>query len=132
MHETPSPPQHKRKHRSPGRERTERHWRLMSRAGWLIATSVAIVVGLGLPAELGLAIRLFTAWNAGVITLLVYLWVFLLSFDAAQTRQRAAAEDPGRVVVFAISLLASVLSVVAAIVLLGRVHQIAQGHESGL
>ncbi len=132
MDQTPLPPQHESERQLQTRTRTEQRWRLLSRAGWVLATIVAIIVALGLPAHLHWVIRLFSGWNAGVITLLGCLWAFILQTDAEHTRRRAAAEDPGRVVVFAISLLSSVISVVAATLLLGRVHQVAAGPATSL
>jgi uncharacterized membrane protein len=129
MDETPLSPQPEHERRLPVRDRAEQRWRLLSIASWLIATIVALVVVFGLPAHLDREIRLFSGWNAGVITLLGFLWTFLLSTDAEQTRRRAAAEDPGRVVVFALSLLVSTISVLAATVLLGQVHRLAAGQE---
>ena len=79
----------------------------------LVGFVVASVVTQG-PAQL------VAAWDAGTLTLLVLIWWHIIPADAQRTRELAAAEDPGRIVVFVIDLIASVISFAAAVLLLGH------------
>jgi uncharacterized membrane protein len=66
----------------------------------------------------GIVPRIIGGWDAGSAVLLALAWSIIWRADAAKTRRRAAAEDPGRSAVWAIVLFASTLSLFAAIVLL--------------
>jgi uncharacterized membrane protein len=86
---------------------------------------LAVIVGVGagsvltaLPICPGLVPRVIAGWDAGSAVLLALAWSIIWRADPAKTRLRAAAEDPGRSAVWAIVLVASTLSLFAAIVLL--------------
>jgi len=64
--------------------------------------------------------RLVAAWDTGAVSLLVFLWWHIVRADPPKTREWAATEDPGRIVVFVIDLLGSAISFAAAILLLGH------------
>src|SRR5690348_10534142 len=64
--------------------------------------------------------RLVAAWDTGTVALLVLLWRHIVSADPPKTREWAATEDPGRIVVFIIDLLGSATSFAAAVLLLGH------------
>jgi uncharacterized membrane protein len=88
---------------------------------------LSVVVGLGagaglalVPGRLGLVPRIIAGWDAGSALLLGLAWSIIWSCDPAKTRQRAAAEDPGRNAVWGVVLTTSTLSLFAAIVLLRR------------
>ena len=51
-------------------------------------------------------VRVVAVYDASAIAMLVFDWVVIIRSDAAATRARAAIEDPGRNVVFAIVLIA--------------------------
>ncbi len=72
------------------------------------------------PAWLGLMIRSVAAWDVAVFVLVVEGWFVILHSNAERTRQRAVAEDPGRAAILAISFGASVVSLLAAIVVIGQ------------
>jgi uncharacterized membrane protein len=57
-------------------------------------------------------------WNTASLVFTALGWVRILAMDPAETRQRAAAEDPGRTLVWVVVLLASLFSLFAALVVL--------------
>jgi uncharacterized membrane protein len=59
-------------------------------------------------------VRFVLAWDTGSAMLLAMSWWIIFRADADETRRRAAAEDPGRNMVWGISLVSSVVSIFAA------------------
>jgi uncharacterized membrane protein len=59
------------------------------------------------------AVQLVAAWDVSALVLLVLMWVIILRANAAETRRRASAEDPGRLVIWLIVMVASVVSLFA-------------------
>jgi uncharacterized membrane protein len=53
-------------------------------------------------------------WDVASLTLLVLQWTIVVQADAAMTRSRAGAEDPGRTLVYVIVVLSSTASLLAA------------------
>lgn len=80
----------------------------------------AAVVAFVLPAELGWTVRGVAGWDAGLLALLGLPWRIILRSDPEMTRERAAAEDPGSSGILLIALVASTVSLAAAIVVLRR------------
>jgi uncharacterized membrane protein len=80
-----------------------------------VAASSALAL---VPSCPGLVPRIIAGWDAGSAVLLGLAWSIIWRADTAKTRLRAAAEDPGRSAVWGIVLVASTLSLFAAIVLL--------------
>ncbi len=68
-------------------------------------------------------------WDAAGLTLLVFAWILFATANASLTQARAAAEDPGRRLVYAIVVLTSVVSILAATVLVGTVHGLDSGSK---
>jgi uncharacterized membrane protein len=62
---------------------------------------------MGLPALFG--------WNTAGAALLALAWFLIVTADEKITQERAGAEDPGRTLVYVVVLLASLVSLVAAI-----------------
>ena len=91
---------------------------LISAAVGLIVGSVA---GLGAP-SVGWAIHLVSAWDAAGVTLLSLAWWRIWRDSSVETRQHAAAEDPGRTFVWLLVLLASLFSLFAAGFVMRRAH----------
>lgn len=54
------------------------------------------------------------AWDTGSFTLLVLSWALIQRYDARATRDRAGSEDPGRTLVYAIVVVTSAVSMLAA------------------
>jgi uncharacterized membrane protein len=57
------------------------------------------------------------AWDSGGLVLLLIAWLTIVKADARVTRQRARADDPGRTLVYALVVLTSAASLLAATVL---------------
>jgi uncharacterized membrane protein len=87
---------------------------------------VAISLGLGLIAYDVVAGRLpghaaaLVGWNSGALCLLALTWAVIVPANATHTRHLAGNEDPGRALVYAIALVASASSLVAATILVGE------------
>jgi uncharacterized membrane protein len=56
------------------------------------------------------AVSLIAGWDAGGILLVGLAWISIFTADPAETGKRAAADDPGRTVVYAAVLLTSAAS----------------------
>jgi uncharacterized membrane protein len=80
----------------------------------LLAIAAGLVVLGAMPSEVGWSIRFVAAWDAGALMMLALSWWIIARADAAETRRRAASEDPGRSMVWAIAVLSSGVSVFAA------------------
>lgn len=65
-------------------------------------------------------IRLVAVYDASAVALLFSYWVITLRSNVAQTKLRAASQDPGRDIAFVIVLIAAVFGIVAALGILGR------------
>jgi len=96
--------------------------RLLISAG--IGMAIGSVMGVGVP-SLGWAIHLLSGWDAAGISLLVLAWWRIWHETAVETRRHAAAEDPGRTLVWLLVLLASTVSLFAAGFVMRRAHDIA-------
>lgn len=64
-------------------------------------------------------------WDVGSLVLLGLMWAIIGPATPESTRARAGAEDPGRTAVYAIAVLTSAVSLLAATVLVGRAHAMA-------
>jgi uncharacterized membrane protein len=82
----------------------------------LYSVVTGLVVGL-LTWDQGLAFGLLFAWNAAGVVLLGLSWLAIAQSTPAGTRKRAAAEDPGRTLVYVVVLVAASVSLLAAVVL---------------
>jgi uncharacterized membrane protein len=89
--------------------------RLRNAAGprLLLGTLIGVGTALLWPAHHSLALRIVAGWDAGALALLSYIWLVILTVDATKTCVRAAAEDPGRTVVWVVVLAASAISLFA-------------------
>jgi uncharacterized membrane protein len=85
-----------------------------------IAALAGVICFLALPPWLGGVMRSVAAWDLAVLVLVCEGWFVILRSDPERARQRAVAEDPGRLVILAVSLGASVISLIAAIVVIGQ------------
>jgi len=94
----------------------------------LISACVGLVIGsvmgLGVP-SVGWAIHLLSGWDAAGVSLLVLAWWRIWHENSVETRRHAAAEDPGRTLVWLLVLLASTVSLFAAGFVMRRAHSIA-------
>ncbi len=84
-----------------------------------------IAIGLACGAALGLllslrfspAIAALGGWDGAGLAVLLLAWIHIASADAARTQEQAGADDPGRTTVYALVLLTSTFSLLAATVL---------------
>jgi uncharacterized membrane protein len=99
---------------------------------WLLAGPLALVVAFIVPAHLGWIVRAFAGWDAAMLVLLGLPWLLILQSDTERTRRRAAAEDPGRVGVLVLGLLASLIGLTAATALLRQPQNFAPSGQADL
>ena len=83
-----------------------------------IAALAGIVCFLALPPWFGWATRTVGAWDLAVLVLIGEAWFVILRTDPQRARERAVALDPGRAALLAVSFGASVISLVAAVVMI--------------
>lgn len=80
---------------------------------------LALVVGglsmLLTPENVALHIRSMVGWDSSALVYLVLSWLMIVRASPEETRRRAALEDPGRRVVFAIAIGSSIFSLFAAV-----------------
>ena len=95
---------------------------------WL-ARGIAAVAGIlcfaALPPWLGWATRSVAAWDLAVLVLVGEGWFVILRSDPQRARERAVAEDPGRAALLAVAFGASVISLVAAVVVITQAQMVA-------
>jgi uncharacterized membrane protein len=83
------------------------------------ALAVGITAGMLLVLRYSAVVAAVGGWNVAALLLLAYAWKTIHTADAAVTRQKAAAEDPGRTAIYALTLFTSAASLFAATVLVG-------------
>jgi uncharacterized membrane protein len=89
-----------------------------------VGLGVGALLGIFVP-SLGWAIHLLAGWDAAGLSLLALAWWRIGHENSVQTRRHAAAEDPGRTLVWLLVLLASTVSLFAAGFVMRRAHHIA-------
>jgi uncharacterized membrane protein len=95
----------------------------------LISAAVGIVSTVLTPSgEVPLRVRAVVGWDAGALLFAALSWVMISRASAAETKKRAALEDPGRRLVFVIALASSLFSLFAAVVVMRQVRTLAPGH----
>lgn len=87
-----------------------------------ILVGVAAVVITDL--RFGWALSIVVGWDAGALIMLLISWGVILHSTAVETKERAAAEDPGRTVVFLLVSFGSAISLFASAYVLRHVKQI--------
>ncbi|MGZ6142842.1 MAG: DUF1345 domain-containing protein [Myxococcales bacterium] len=91
----------------------------LPRAG-IAAAGAAALAGALLGAGVPWRIAALAGWDAGAAVLLAFFWWAIAAFDPRSTRERAAADDPGRFTVDVLVLLTSGSSLLSTIVLVHR------------
>ena len=84
------------------------------------AAFVAVALAFFAPHWLQPMVRVVAVYDAAAIALLADLWNVVLRTNAAETKVRAAAQDPGRDALFVVTLTAAVFGFFAAFQILGR------------
>jgi uncharacterized membrane protein len=67
-------------------------------------------------------------WDAGALLLVTLAWMIILRASPAETRARAALEDPGRRFVFVIAVVSSLFSLFAAVGVLKHLRTLPPAH----
>ena len=80
----------------------------------MLGIAVGAIAWLAVPSDLSLTTRLLVAWDSVAFVLLGITVAIIVRSDAKETQRRAAAEDPGRQVVWLIVMAACVFSLFAA------------------
>jgi uncharacterized membrane protein len=83
-----------------------------------IAAALGVATALVIPARFGSALRAIAAWDVAATGMAALAWMLILRASAEETRRRAAADDPGRHVVWGLVILASAVSLLATAVVL--------------
>jgi uncharacterized membrane protein len=96
-----------------------------------VSTAAGALAGLLLSLRFAPATAVLAGWSLGGAVLLVLAWLVIAKAGAQSTQQRAAADDPGRTVVYALVLLTSAVSLLAATPLVRGAKGLAP-HESRL
>ncbi len=96
--------------------RRNKHRLIAFGASALVALAIYTVV----PTWLHGATRFVAAYDGGVLTLLGFFWLGAIHADPELTRDRAAADDPGRNLIFPIVLVVVVVGLVSAIAIIGH------------
>lgn len=73
------------------------------------------------------SISLLGAWNAAGLAMALLAWRSITRCDAKRTQSRAAEDDPGRTAVYAVVVVASVVSLLAATVLVRKTANVGPG-----
>lgn len=83
-----------------------------------IAAAASILAGVAVfpfaPAWCPAMVRVVAVYDTAAIAMLAFYWTIVIRSDVAETRARAASEDPGRNVAFVIVLLAVAFGFIAA------------------
>jgi len=85
-----------------------------------------------IPGEVGGPLRTVAGWDVAALVLLALVWRIILRASPEETARRAAAEDVGRSFVWAVVVLASTVSILAATVALKNVRTMAPRAEQEL
>ncbi|MGA8534185.1 MAG: DUF1345 domain-containing protein [Candidatus Tumulicola sp.] len=95
------------------------------------AVVAAIAMLLFAPHWLPSMVRVVAGYDAAVIIIVIFYWSIVMQSDAAKTKARAAAQDPGRNAAFVVVLLAVTFGFIAAFDILGPgPHDRVPGHET--
>jgi uncharacterized membrane protein len=79
---------------------------------------VGVIAGLVLSDRQGWAASIVGGWDCGSFTLLALNWEIIWTSEAAETKRRAAARDPGRTAAWLMALVASSVSLFAGAIVL--------------
>jgi uncharacterized membrane protein len=104
--------------------------RALGRAGLALAVAIlgaGALWGVALP-----AVALLAGWNLGGLGFLTVVWATLWTSDPETTRAYAAADDPGRYLVFVLVLLTSAVSLFSSVQIAGHAATLAHAEARSL
>ena len=107
-----------------------RHGLHRTRSRLLLALVGGLVTWVALPAQFGDGLRLVAAWDVAALTMIALAWWLVLRADPGETRLHAAEDDPGRHVVGALVVLASIFAFGANAVVLRNARACTGGTRS--
>ena len=90
-----------------------------------VAVGAGVLAAVSLPGRPGVAVRLVAGWNVGAGLMLVLGWWLILRTSALEARQRAASYDPGRTAVWALIVVACVVSMLSTAIVLRKARHVA-------
>jgi uncharacterized membrane protein len=76
------------------------------------------------PGTLPLHVRSMVGWDAAALLYVTLAWIMILRATPKDTSERAAAEDPGGVLVLIIAILSSIYSLLAAVLVLKELRRL--------
>jgi uncharacterized membrane protein len=82
------------------------------------------------PSRFEWSVRAIAGWDVASLALVAFAWAIIARADASETRRRAGDYDPGHLPVFVIALVASLVSLFAAVVVLREVKALPPGEET--
>jgi len=95
-----------------------------------LAALLGVLVTLLLATRHSWTVASISGWDAGGLLLVALAWITIYTADAAETGRRAAADDPGRTLVYTVVLLTSATSLGAAVFLQRQASAIAPRSEA--
>ena len=98
---------------------------LKARPRLFACAALGLAIGVMLPQSWHVSTRLLLAWNTGTCAFLASCFMMMLKADHTRIRQRAALQDEGQFVILAATSLAAIASIVAIVVQLGSVKDLA-------
>jgi uncharacterized membrane protein len=93
----------------------------------LIAFAAGIIAFFPAAARLPWQAAVLVGWNVAALALVGLTWAVIVPSDARATRLLAGSEDPGRTFVYAVALVTSSASLVAATILVRDAHSLGPG-----
>jgi uncharacterized membrane protein len=78
-------------------------------------STAASAVATALASWAGLRVAPLLGWNVGGLVMLLLAWSLIIGADEDTTRDRAGSEDPGRTLVYVVVIVASSVSLIAAL-----------------
>ncbi|HEY0481458.1 MAG TPA: DUF1345 domain-containing protein [Kofleriaceae bacterium] len=88
----------------------------------ILASVVGLAAWFAVPWRISATTRALLAWDLAGLVLVGFAFLIITRSDARETRRRAAADDPGRHVVWVVVLVASTVSLFAAVLVLRQGH----------
>jgi uncharacterized membrane protein len=87
----------------------------------LIALACGVFATLLTSSAMPFRVRAVVGWDAGALVLTALAWLMILRSTPSSTRARAALDDPGARLVFALAIVSSLFSLFAAVVVLREI-----------
>ena len=95
-----------------------------------VAVALGVAVTLLVLSRHSFVVSLISGWDAAGLILVALAWMTIATADPAETGKRAAADDPGRRVIYGVVLLTSSTSLLAAVFLQRQASVVAPRSEA--